>query len=111
MRKLGIGAVTAFRCDSWGATPDDRQTLVKCINKSIVVDDQGVCEAGEIYNAEAVFREKDWEIVKRYWRTREKVDVRYQNDAFGKCRVVVKGWKSIDDYPNYYSVTLEFWRV
>ena len=110
-RKLKIGTVTAIRCDSWGANPDDRQELVKCINGGVAVDDNGICENGETYTAEAVFNTKDAGVVAQLWKSREKAEVSYQGDGYGLCRVIVKGWKSVDKFPKYYSINLEFWRV
>ena len=109
---INIGTAKSFKKpDSWESTPDDRQTLIKIIG-GVYVDDQGLIADGEVLSCQVVFDATNWQIVKGYWVNRTRVAVvDHAGIMLGNKRVVVKKYSYVDKFPNYYTVTLEFWTV
>ena len=97
--------------ENWQIVPDDRQQMVEIIGGT-VVQDFGHIEAGDKITCSATLTAADWEIIKGYWDSRALVSLEDEaGNIYPKMRVVVKNYSYVQQFPRYYKVTFEFWRV
>ncbi len=108
---IRIGAVKTLTVESWEITPDDRQQTVEIVN-GLVVQDYGHVEAGDKIGCTVTVSAAGWNIVKRYWDSRQLVDIEDEAGVVHKnLRVIVKSWRYVSRFPDHYNLTLEFWRL
>ena len=108
---IKIGEIRALEVENWQIVPDDRQQLVEIIG-GVVVQDFGHIESGDKISCSANLTAAGWEIVKEYWDHRILVAVEDEaGNVFSDMRVVVKNYSYVQQFPKYYKVTFEFWRV
>ena len=108
---IKIGEVRTLAVENWQIVPDDRQQLVEIIG-GVVVQDFGHIETGDKISCSANLTAAGWEIVKEYWDRRILVVVEDEaGNVFSNMRVIVKNYSYVQQFPKYYKVTFEFWRV
>lgn len=110
---IKIGTVESFNVvNPIEIMPDDRQELVQTIDGVYVVDN-GCIENGSKMQGTIILKAADWSTVKGYWTGRTLVDVTDQDDnTYLNCRIVVKSYKHYSlEYPNYWVISFEVWRI
>lgn len=91
--------------------PDDRQERIEIIG-DIEVQDLGRVENGDVISLQCMFSAANFELLKALWLARTKVTYtdtggqQYQN-----MRIKITRWKRDRDFPNYFFVNFELWRV
>jgi hypothetical protein len=106
-----IGTAVAFKTESFGKTPDDRQSMIKVVG-GVAVQDNGRVEDGDVINARLKFNAANWAIVEGYWNNRTKVTViDLAGRTYENCRILVKNIEWAIEFPDKYDITLEIWRV
>lgn len=104
-------AVSLSNPQGYKVTPDDRQQKIETIG-GVVVEDYGHIEAGDVTSFTVNFSKKNFEIIKSYWENR--ILIEYEDVAgeiFKNVRIVIKSYSYIERFKNYYTATLEIWRV
>lgn len=89
---------------------NDRQTKHETLGGAHV-EDYGHIEADEIISCECELDEENWRLVRQYWLSRMKVPVIDEGGrSWEDMRIVVKSVSYIEQFEEYYEVTLELWR-
>ena len=100
-----------LEAENWQVLPDDRQRMVEIVGGA-VVQDFGHVAQGDRISCTATVLSADWEKIKRYWDSREKVDVTDEaGNVWHNMRVIVKAYAYVPHFSKAYKITLEFWRV
>ena len=108
---IKIGTAKTLRCDNWQIIPDDRQQTIEVFN-GVIVQDFGHVEAGDKISCTIILSSFDFNIVKNYWNTRTLVTVIDDAGlAIENVRVVIKNYKYVDRFPNFFEAGIELWRV
>ena len=107
-----INGIPSFRAPEKEVTiPDDRQEKIELIN-SVVVQDLGRVEEGDVISLQCLFRADKFEELKAIWTARTLVP--YTDEAgvtIGNVRVKITEWERDRHFPNYILATFELWRA
>ncbi|MBR0060022.1 MAG: hypothetical protein IJP68_00935, partial [Selenomonadaceae bacterium] len=92
-------------------TFDDRIEKIELINGN-AVQDYGHVESGDVYSVESMFTRANYLRVLQLWKAREFVT--YTDEAgiiYEHMRLVCRRVRRDKNFPNYYFLTFELWRV
>lgn len=108
---IQIGEAKTLEVENWQIVPDDRQQLVEIVG-GVAVQDFGHIEVGDKVSCRVTAKQKEWQLIKTYWDSRELVDVIDEaGNVLTKIRVVVKSYEYMPHFPKVYKIALEFWRL
>ena len=111
MKCIRIGDAKTLNCEGWQLTPDDRQERIEIVG-GIVVQDHGLIDEGEIISCSCNLSAAEADKVFTYWKNRQKVDIVDESgNIHQNRRVIVKRYKYVDMFPNFYNIDFEFWRL
>jgi len=108
---INIGGIRTLLVENWEIIPDDRQQTVEIID-GVAVQDYGHVESGDKIGCSVTVSKTGWNTIRKYWNERMPVDVEDEaGNLYKNLRVVVKSWRYVNRFPDYYTLKLEFWRV